>query len=248
MLDVAIQRADGTTVVDPQLLQPRPSVPLPVTPALRGVLPDGLRRGSTVSVSGSLSLLLALLAGASADGAWCALVGFPTISAEAAVHHGLELRRLALIPRLGDQPEHSWTTAVGALLDAVDIVAARPPAQLPPSDVRRLTARARARDAVFVPYFVSKHRGSTAGSGWPGAEVRLRAGAGEWVGLEAGTGRLRARRLTVTATGRGSAARAADGRTLAAGRQRRGAAGRRRASGHTRGAHSCLAPVVELAG
>ena len=51
MLDVALQRIDGTTVVDPQLLQPRASVPLPVIPALQPVLPDGLRRGSTVSVT-----------------------------------------------------------------------------------------------------------------------------------------------------------------------------------------------------
>jgi hypothetical protein len=244
MLDVAIQRTDGTTVVDPQLLKPRPSVPLPVTPALRGVLPDGLRRGSTVSVGGSLSLLLALLAGASADGAWCALVGFPTISAEAAVHHGLELRRLALIPH----PEHSWTTAVGALLDAVDIVAARPPAQLPPSDVRRLTARARARDAVFVPYFVGNAGGSAATSAWPGSEVRLRAGTGEWVGLEAGTGRLRARRLTVTATGRGSAAQPRTAELWLPGDN--GAAqpvtAERPATPATPTLH--VAPVVELAG
>jgi hypothetical protein len=196
MLDVAIQRPDGTTIVDPQLLRTRPGVALAVSPALRPVLPNGLPRGSTVSVGGSLSLLLAVLAEASADGAWCALVGFPTISAEAAEHHGIELRRLAVIP----DPRHSWATAVGALLDAVDIVAVRPPTGLVPGDVRRLTARARARDAVLIPYLLGE-------AAWPGAEVRLQAGAGEWVGLDAGTGRLQARRMTVRATGRGAAAR-----------------------------------------
>ena len=71
-----------------------------------------------------MSLLLALISAASADGAWCALVGLPTISAEAAAEYGLDLQRLAIVP----QPGAGWTTAVGALLDAVDIVAlpARP--------------------------------------------------------------------------------------------------------------------------
>jgi hypothetical protein len=53
-------------------------------PALESLPPGGLRRGSTVSISGSVSLLLALLGAASARGAWCALVDFPRISAEAA--------------------------------------------------------------------------------------------------------------------------------------------------------------------
>ena len=51
--------------------------PLPVASALQPLLPDGLRRGSTVHVAGSVSLLLALLGTASAEGAWCALVGLP---------------------------------------------------------------------------------------------------------------------------------------------------------------------------
>src|SRR6266508_4332181 len=99
----------------------RDAPPLPVAPALTSLLPGGLRRGSTVSVSGSVSLLLALLGAASAGGAWCALVGFPRVSAEAAREYGVDLARLALIP----EPGEGWTTAVGALLDAVDIVAAR---------------------------------------------------------------------------------------------------------------------------
>src|SRR5262245_20127568 len=50
---------------------------LPVLDPLAPLLPGGgLRRGSVVSVaSGSTSLALALLAGASAAGSWCAAVG-----------------------------------------------------------------------------------------------------------------------------------------------------------------------------
>ncbi|WP_375496712.1 hypothetical protein [uncultured Jatrophihabitans sp.] len=202
MLDVAIRKADGTSAVDWSHVGVRTAPPLPVAPALRTVLPDGLRRGSTVSVSGSLSLLLAVLGAASADGAWCALVGFGPISAEAAREYGVELRRLALVPTPGE----GWTTAVGALLDAVDIVAARPPSGrrgLAPGDVRRLAARARSKDAVLMPYTDS----------WSGADVRLVAREGVWTGLgaggpgSAGSGRLRARRVHVEAAGRGTAAR-----------------------------------------
>ena len=209
MLDVALRRADGSTVVDPMLLRQRTSPPLNVSAALRQVLPDGLRRGSTVSVTGSVSLLLALLGAASADGAWCALVGFPLVSAEATAQYGIELRRLALVPTAGS----AWTTAVGALLDAVDIVAVRPPGPpagrsgprtgLASGDARRLVARARSRDAVLIPFLT--------GEDWPGADVRLRTVGGEWTGLGSagtgGSGRLRARRVTVTAEGRGTAAR-----------------------------------------
>jgi hypothetical protein len=196
MLDVAIRKADGSTAVDWQRVGLRAAPPLPVAAPLASLLPGGLRRGSTVSVQGSMSLLLALLGAASADGAWCALVGFPRISAEAAREYGIDLRRLAFVPA----PGAAWPTAVGALLDAVDIVAARPPPGLVPGDVRRLAGRARSKDAVLVPYV-----GSAA---WPGADVRLATRGGTWTGIDAGTGRLRARTVEVTATGRGAAARA----------------------------------------
>ena len=53
MLDVAIRREDGSTAIDWQQVGIRSAPPLPVHPALRDVLPSGLRRGSTVAVSGS---------------------------------------------------------------------------------------------------------------------------------------------------------------------------------------------------
>lgn len=175
----------------------RPSVPvLSVSSALAPVLPDGLRRGSTVAVSGSVALLLAVLGAASADGAWCALVGMPPISAEAARDFGIELSRLPLVPC----PGSSWVVVVGALLDAVDVVVARAPARLADGDIRRLAARARSRGAVFVPYL-------TGGAHWPHADVRLSVEGGSWSGIGLGYGRLRQRQITVTAIGRGSAAR-----------------------------------------
>jgi hypothetical protein len=197
MLDLATQ-----TVLDSPAARMTPgsgrrdAPPLPVSPALVSLLPGGLRRGSTVSVTGSVSLLLALLGAASAEGAWCALVGVAAVSAESATEYGIELSRLAVVPH----PGNGWSTAVGALLDAVDVVATRPPAHVAPGDVRRLAARARTRDTVLVPFLTGE-------AAWPGADLRLRAHEGRWSGIGEGYGRLRRRQVTVTADGRGQAAR-----------------------------------------
>lgn len=204
MNDVAARIAEvsGHLTVAPLTVAPLSVPMLRVSPALASVLPDGLRRGSTVTVSGSVSLLLAVLGAASADGAWCAMVGMPAISAEAARDFGIELSRLPLVP----SPGSSWVEVVGALLDAVDVVVARAPASLADGDIRRLAARTRAKGAVFVPYL-----GGAAGRGgpvqWPHADVRLSIDNGIWSGIGLGYGRLRQRQVTVTATGRGQAAR-----------------------------------------
>ena len=174
----------------------RAGPPLPVLEPLRTVLPEGLRRGNTVAVANSVSLLLALLGGPSGSGAWCATVGMPSISAEAAAEYGIDLSRLAIVPA----PGTGWLTAVGALLDAVDVVVVRPPVQVSDGDLRRLAARARNRDAVLVPYLGGRTR-------WPRADVELTVRTEQWTGLGVGHGRLHARQVTVSATGRGRAAR-----------------------------------------
>jgi hypothetical protein len=191
-----------------------------------------LRRGTTVSVSGSLSLLLALLAEASAEGAWCVLVDLPfgggaaQLSAEAAADFGIDLARLPLVPCAGE----SWTTVVGALLDAFDVVAARPPARLPDGDLRRLAARARNRQSILVPVLA-------AGARWPTADLRLVAEPGGWVGIGEGYGRLSRRQLTVSVDGRGQSARSRS-TTLWLPDSRGGAAAD----------VESIAPVVELSG
>lgn len=180
----------------------RRAVPaLPVAGALRPVLPDGLRRGSTVAVTRSMSLLLALLGAPSGAGAWCALVGMPPVSAEAAAENGIELSRLALVPA----PGSGWLTAVGALLDAMDVVVVRPPTSVSDGDIRRLSARARSCGSILMPYLAAQ--GTAGGLRWPRADVNLDLEVSSWTGLGAGHGRLHARQVTVKASGRGSAAR-----------------------------------------
>ena len=166
---------------------------LPVLPALRGLLPGGgLQRGSVVA-TGSWSLLcLALAAGPSAAGAWCAVAGLPQLGVRAAADAGLDPGRLLLIA----EPGAGWPQVVAALLDGCDIVLAcspdRPSAQLR----RKLEATARRHGSVLL----------VAGE-WEGAQARLLVTRQEWAGVGAGHGRLRARKVQVVAEGRGAAAR-----------------------------------------
>jgi hypothetical protein len=168
---------------------------LPVLPALVDLLPEGgLRRGSTVAVSGATSLALALLAGPSQAGSWCAAVGWPSLGLVAAAEVGVSLERFPLVARPGQE----WPAVVAALVDAVDVVLVCLPRHVRNGDARRLMAKARDRGAVMVTV-----GGST---GLP-ADVRLSVASAVWEGLGQGHGRLRARRMDVVATGRAAAAR-----------------------------------------
>ncbi len=177
---------------------------LPVAAPLAGLLPDGvLRRGTTLMVhgpadGGALSVALALVSAASAAGSWCALVGHPALGAVAANDLGIDLGRLAVLPR----PGPAWGEATAALLEGVDLVVLCPPFPPRPAMARRLVARARVRGAVLV---VVAGR-----AGWPEPpDLRFRVDEVVWEGVGAGEGYLRRRRMTVTAAGRRSASRPA---------------------------------------
>lgn len=166
---------------------------LPVHGELAGLFPSsGLRRGGTVAVRGSTTLLLALLAAATADGSWAAVVGMPGLGVLAAAELGVEVRRLALIPHPG--PELGAVTA--ALLDGMDLVAVVGGSRIDASRARRLSARARHRGSVLIPF-----------GSWPGADLELACVGGRWTGLGDGHGHLRVREVVVHARGRGAAAK-----------------------------------------
>jgi hypothetical protein len=172
---------------------------LPTVPALRPLLPDGgLRRGSTINVQGTgvTSLAFALLAEASAAGAWCAAVGLNSLGLLAAHHTGLTLSRMVLVP----DPGPDWPTIVAALLDAFEIVVLRPTGPTSARLQQRLTARIRERDRVLVTL------GADAPSGLS-PDVRLIGTTSVWEGLGWGFGHLRSRQLQVRAEGRRLAGR-----------------------------------------
>lgn len=156
---------------------------LPSHPALEQLLAPGLRRG-TVHSFDSTSLGIALIAGASASGSWCAAVGFEHFGAESAYSWGCDLERLALVPRVtGEQ----WLEAVSALIEGVEVVLACTPPPLPAGARSRLHARLRHRGATLL----------VAGP-WPQAGSTLHVVADRWIGLGEGSGHLAGRELTVS--------------------------------------------------
>jgi len=160
---------------------------LPLASALSDALPTGLRRGQVVAVQGSTSLVLALVAEASREGSWTAMIGMPSVGVVAAARRGIELARLALIPHPGSQAP----AVAGACVDGMDVVVMGPRLPLTDADRRRLAARARERGSVLV----------SAGP-WEGAHVGLTVLRSTWSGLGAGDGRLRSRELLIEVTSR----------------------------------------------
>src|SRR5580698_642855 len=164
---------------------------LPVLPALQGLLPGGaLRRGSVVAAGPWSLLCLALAAGASAAGAWCAVVGLPQLGVAAAAGAGLDPDRMLLIA----DPGTGWPQVVASLLDGCELVLLRSPDRPPAQVRRRIEATVRRFGGVLV----------VAGE-WDGAQARLSIAQQEWTGIGTGHGRLRARRVQVVADGRGGA-------------------------------------------
>jgi hypothetical protein len=166
--------------------------PLPVLPALGELLPGGLPRGTVAAVGRWGLLCLALAAGASAAGAWCAVAGVPQLGMVAAAGVGLDPARMLVVPELGA----GWPQVVISLLDGCELVLLRPPGR-PPAGVRRkLEASLRRCGGVLVVV-----------GDWEGAQARLLVTRQEWAGIGMGHGRLRARRVQVVAAGRGGASR-----------------------------------------
>jgi hypothetical protein len=189
-----------------QAIVPSRARVLPVLPALAGLFPEGgLRRGSVVSVAGATSLALAVLAGPSAAGSWCAAVGLSSLGLVAAAELGVALERFPLIasPPAGGV---GWATVVAAALDAIDVVLAWPPPNVRAADARRLTARARERGSVLLLGLGGARASPT--SAWPeGVDVQLAVSRARWEGLGQGHGRLAGRRVEVVVSGRRSAGR-----------------------------------------
>jgi hypothetical protein len=197
----------------------------PVLPALRELLPrGGLARGSVVTVPGSGLLCLAVVAAASAGGAWCAIAGMPEAGLVAGAGLGLDLDRTLFVPELGGSGNGravggvaaggvaaggvaaggvaaggsaagGWPQVVASLVDGCELVLVRPPSRASAQVRQRLEATLRRARGVLV----------VAGD-WPGAQVRLRVTAQGWTGLGDGFGRLRSCCAEVVADGRGEAA------------------------------------------
>ena len=190
---------------------------LPVIDALAPLLPGrGLQRGTVLVVDtgavrsglttrgewggpgcgGATTMAMALVAAASMAGSWCVAIGFGDPGLVAMDELGVDLDRVAIVPR----PGHSWAGVTATALDGVDIVVLRLPFPARPAMARNLAARARERRAVLIVLAGEK--------AWPeGPDLLMRVEEGQWAGLGEGHGHLRTRRATVVAVGRRAAAR-----------------------------------------
>jgi hypothetical protein len=180
--------ADAALAGAPRMDAPRAGVP--VLPALRPVVPGGLRPGSIVGVdgAGAASLGLALVAGVSRSEGWCGIVGLPDLGVSAAVGMGAAPERLLLV----DEPGERWPDVVAALVEAVDLVLVNVAERPSGPAVRRLSALARKHGCVLTL------TGAFARD-WPGTRLRLRVAEAAWEGLGDGHGVLRGRRARIVA-------------------------------------------------
>jgi hypothetical protein len=161
---------------------------IPTHPAIAQLLPGGsLRQGAVYSVAHSATLIMALLAGPSAAGSWCGVVGVPEFGIEAAGSFGIDLERLVLVPDPGDQ----WLAVTAAVADVMGVVVLRPPKRASDGNLSRLAARLRQRGSTLI----------VLGS-WPQSEAMLSLSESEWSGIGVGHGHLAARQVTVTVSTR----------------------------------------------
>ena len=157
-----------------------------VLPALAPLFPaGGMRAGAAYSVEDSVAIALALMAGPSVAGSWCAVVGIPQFGAEAAAALGVSLDRTVLVP---DPGEH-WIAVVSALVDVLPIVVLQAPGRVAAGDAERMSARTRRSGSTLVAL-----------GAWPRSEARLSVTDSQWQGPGSGNGHLVARRVAVEAT------------------------------------------------
>jgi hypothetical protein len=166
---------------------------IPTHPALAELLPGGgLKQGAMYSLENSATLLLALLAGPSAAGSWCGVVGVPEFGIEAAASFGVDLDRLVLVPHPGDQ----WLAVTAAIADVLTVVVTKPPRQASDASLSRLSARLRQRGSTLIVL------GNETTRAWPQTEAMLSLSDSSWTGIGEGFGHLTARQVTVTVSTR----------------------------------------------
>ncbi|WP_265448103.1 hypothetical protein [Flexivirga meconopsidis] len=161
---------------------------VPVHEVFADIFPHGLRSGAVYSLRGSMTAALALLAGPSLAGSWCGVVGVPDLGVEAAAEWGVQLDRLALVPRFDPA---DWTTVIAALAEVTALVVAAPPDRISPGEVSRLLARLRTSGSTLVVL-----------GPWPRAVAELTGQVVEWRGLHQGHGHLSAGRVRLEVTER----------------------------------------------
>jgi hypothetical protein len=197
------QLVDNGTAPEARHREPADGGDIPLHPLLRPLVPGGLlargtivtappRTGGTSAGDGAVTYAtLALVAGATAGGAWAGVVGFPNFGIAAASGLGADLTKVLLL----DDPGDRWLDAAAVLAGAVDLVLLHAPRRPNATQLRRLSHRVRPGD---------RQRGCVlvVTGPWETAHLTLTTRNPRWEGLGDGTGNLTRRRVTVSATGR----------------------------------------------
>lgn len=171
---------------------------LPLSEAYAEVLPNGLLRGQVVACQGpaAYSIALGLISRAVAVGSWFAMVDLEEVSPEALIEFDIPLHRVVGVST-GDDPAN----VLSAVFDGFDVVAV-PAARYRGALARRIAQRIRAKGVTLVVIDgTSEIRASdTASLG----DIELVGTDIRWEGVGWGTGRLLARHLTISSSGRRS--------------------------------------------
>jgi hypothetical protein len=189
----------------PAELSPRPHLIAPdalgadrhleVAPGLRQLFPErALVRGQIIACTGdaAVSIALAGAAQATVGGSWLAVVGVPALGIEAANEIGVELGRSVFVEV--DRNDHPrWTQIIGAVVEGFEVIIAAIPDRIPERAVRSVRQRLRARGAVL--FALAPAEATT-------AELAFDARTSDWLGIDRGAGLLRARRVSISVSGR----------------------------------------------
>jgi len=171
---------------------------LPLSEAFAEILPSGLLRGQVVACQGpaAYSVALGLVSRAISVGSWLAMVDLEQVSPEALVEFDIPLHRVVGVST-GDDPAN----VLSAVFDGFDIVII-PAFRYRGALARRIAQRIRAKGVTVVVIDDTNEirAGDTASLG----DITLVGSDIRWEGIGWGTGRLLARHLTVSATGRRS--------------------------------------------
>ena len=216
---------------------------IPVPVALEPLFPaGGLATGAVLACDGARSVLLSLIASASASGRRVGIVGMPRLCLLSAAELGADLSRIATVPYPGADP----VEVASVLLDGMDVVVLNlAGASVPPSRAKVLMGRLRKRSSTLI----------VTGGQWPGVRTSIDAevtgyrnslshsisGSGSG---RSGMGRIGGMRLRVSAVGRGRCRSGVDVELVADGF----GASRRVGMVRTDGCRSVAAdPVLEVA-
>ena len=123
--------------------------PLEVTEVLQPLFAGrGFERGHVYGIAGEapLSLLFALVARATMQGSWFALVDLERAGLLSAHEHGVALHRTECVE---SGSLSAWPAVVGALVDGIDFVVVSSPV-CSPSEARRIAARVKAQGSVLI--------------------------------------------------------------------------------------------------